>query len=588
MSKLTAKHFSNDPVALVNAGLRAATFTNPSLHFDPTHKVVSLRSAASQPTVALVSGGGSGHEPSFAGFVGEGFLTAAVAGSVFASPSAEQVFRAVEAIGTDQPDRGVLVIIMNYTGDMLHFGMAVEKARAAGIKADLLVVGDDVGVGRSRGGRIGRRGLAGTVLVQKIAGAAAAGGASLEEVRRIAGLAGDNLATVGASLAHVHVPGRQVTADELGDAIEIGMGIHNEEGFGRVTTTLSGLVETMLKQLLDQSDKDRAYIQLSPGEEFVAMVNNLGGISVLELGAITAEVVDQLSTTYSLRPSRLLSGTYMTSLNGLGFSITLLKVADKSFLSLIDAPADAAGWSAPVQPKNWANGIDTSKPEPSQPKAGSETQSSTPSNLQLDAQVAPNKLRAALKSLIDAEPQVTKYDTVVGDGDCGLCLKTGAEAVLKYLDSPAATASQSDALRLVRDIAQVVEQNMDGTSGALYAIFVNSLAAGLQAAVAGQSPQPATPQIWAAGLKAALLSLGKYTPAQPGDRTVIDALVPFVNTLAETLDVKRAVGAATQGCESTKGMKASLGRSVYVSVEGWNSCPDPGAYGLVKLLEGFV
>lgn len=176
MSKLTAKHFSNNPVALVNAGLRAATFTNPSLQFDPTHKVVSLRSAASQPTVALVSGGGSGHEPSFAGFVGEGFLTAAVAGSVFASPSAEQVFRAIKAIGTDQPDRGVLVIIMNYTGDMLHFGMAVEKARATGIRADLLVVGDDVGVGRSRGGRIGRRGLAGTVLVQKIAGAAAAGG----------------------------------------------------------------------------------------------------------------------------------------------------------------------------------------------------------------------------------------------------------------------------------------------------------------------------------------------------------------------------------------------------------------------------
>jgi dihydroxyacetone kinase len=173
---ITVKHFSNDPTALVSAALRAATYTNPSLTFDAAQKTVSLRDAASQPTVALISGGGSGHEPSFAGFVGNGFLTAAVAGSVFASPSAEQVFRAIRRVGSAQPERGILVIIMNYTGDMLHFGMAVEKARAQGIKTELLVVGDDVGVGRARGGRIGRRGLAGTVLVQKIAAASAASG----------------------------------------------------------------------------------------------------------------------------------------------------------------------------------------------------------------------------------------------------------------------------------------------------------------------------------------------------------------------------------------------------------------------------
>lgn len=170
-----AKHFSNDATALVHSALRSATFTNPSLSFDPVHKIVSLRENAPS-TVALISGGGSGHEPSFAGFVGKGFLTAAVAGSIFASPSADQVFEGVRAVASANPSRGVLVIVMNYTGDMLHFGMAVEKARAAGIKADMLVVGDDVGVGRKRSGRIGRRGLAGTVLIQKIASAAAAKG----------------------------------------------------------------------------------------------------------------------------------------------------------------------------------------------------------------------------------------------------------------------------------------------------------------------------------------------------------------------------------------------------------------------------
>ncbi|KND91306.1 Dihydroxyacetone kinase 1 [Tolypocladium ophioglossoides CBS 100239] len=127
---------------------------------------------------------------------------------------------------------------------------------------------------------------------------------------------------------------------------------------------------------------------------------------------------------------------------------------------------------------------------------------------------------------------------------------------------------------------------MDGTSGALYAIFLHALASGLQAA-APPTPQPATPRVWAAALSAALASLAKYTPAQPGDRTVVDALVPFVATLGETLHLPSAVEAARKGCESTKGMAASLGRSVYVSAEGWDSCPDPGAYGLVKLLEGF-
>lgn len=166
------------------------------------------------------------------------------------------------------------------------------------------------------------------------------------------------------------------------------MGIHNEEGFGRVKTTLPGLVTTMLAQLLDQADTDRAFINLKPGEEFIALVNNLGGLSPLELGAITAEVIDQLAGTYKLSPARLLSGAYMTSLNGMGFSITLLRAADKSFVSLIDAPADAAGWVAPVKPENWARGIDTSKPE-ADTSSAKDTKPSAPSNLQRKPPLSP-------------------------------------------------------------------------------------------------------------------------------------------------------------------------------------------------------
>lgn len=159
------------------------------------------------------------------------------------------------------------------------------------------------------------------------------------------------------------------------------MGIHNEEGFGRVKTDLPGLVSTMLKQLLDQSDKDRAYINIQPSDQVVALVNNLGGISALELGAITTEVVDQLASKHSIRPVRLLSGTYMTSLNGMGFSITLLKVVDKSFVELIDAPADAAGWSPAVQTQNWGRGIDTTRQPDEHAEAGQDDANSVSSNL---------------------------------------------------------------------------------------------------------------------------------------------------------------------------------------------------------------
>jgi triose/dihydroxyacetone kinase / FAD-AMP lyase (cyclizing) len=191
-----------------------------------------------------------------------------------------------------------------------------------------------------------------------------------------------------------------------------------------------------------------------------------------------------------------------------------------------------------------------------------------------------------LKSVIAAEPEVTKYDTLVGDGDCGLCLKNSAEAVLAHIQQQPLDA---DAVVFVDKIARVVEHSMDGTSGALYAIFLNALAHGLREQASQDSQvQEVTSQLWATALQSATTALGKYTPAQPGDRTVVDALAPFVSTFSQTKDINAAVASARTGCDSTKGMEASLGRSVYVGGEEWKNCPDPGAYGLVKLLEGLV
>jgi len=284
-----------------------------------------------------------------------------------------------------------------------------------------------------------------------------------------------------------------------------------------------------------------------------------------------------LADSFKIKPVRILAGTFMTSLNGLGFSISLLRVADASMLELLDAPAEASGWSAAISSSTWARRGEAKKNEEQV-----DEEDIQPSDLRVNYAQAKSTLIVALNRLIKAEPDVTRYDTIVGDGDCGIGLKRGAEAILKMLETAKET---DDLLILMNHIIQVVELAMDGTSGAIYAIFLNALAHGLRQN-APSSPQPVTPAIWAKALDSSLKALGKYTPAKPGDRTLMDALYPFVETLSKTESIDKAAAAAQGGAQGTKGMKASLGRTVYVGGEGFQEVPDPGAHGLAELLLG--
>jgi len=580
---MAAKHFYNDPTVLVNSALESLTLTNPSVALDTKNKIIYRRpspSSGKAPQVSIISGGGSGHEPSFGAFVGDGLLSSAVAGSIFASPSAEQVRAAITS--RVDTERGVLVTVMNYTGDILNFGMAVEKAKAAGVAVEMVVVGDDVGVGRAKGGKVGRRGIAGTVLVHKIAGALAAQGATLEQVHKVAKLTADNLVSVGASLDHVHVPGRGASSKQhLADGeVEIGMGIHNEAGSEQARLDLPELVTKMLAQLLDQSDKDRAFVNVN-SNEVVLLVNNLGGVSVLELGGITAEVVRQLKNR-GVVPVRILSGTYMTSLNGLGFSISLLNVVNTdiggpSMIQLLDYPCEATGWAAPISKETWEARNTTTRDDTSPAQSAGIEQS----QLKTDAKTFTANLTSGLEAVIAAEPEVTRYDTVVGDGDCGIGLKRGADAVLKHIQKNPPTG---DVVVDVATIVTVVEDSMDGTSGALFAIFLNALVHALRSAEPGE----ANAQLWAKALKQSCEALSKYTPARPGDRTLIDSLYPFVETLELSGDLAEAADAAKQGALKTKGMHAVLGRAVYVGESRYDEVPDPGAWGLAAFFLGLA
>ncbi|KAK9312256.1 Dak1 domain-containing protein [Lipomyces starkeyi] len=576
---MSTKHFVTDIDKLVVDALEALTLTNPDVLYYKNDKVIAKKSHDPQRHVAIISGGGAGHEPAHAAFVGEGMLTAAASGWIFASPSVAQIERAIVAVAGP---KGVLLIVKNYTGDIFHFSLAAEKARSRGILAEVVVVGDDVAVGKTKSGKVGRRGLAGTVLVHKVAGAAAArADSTLKEVVAAAKEVADNLVTVGVSLNHVHIPGRKIEEENImaADEAELGLGIHNEKGCVRLQPipSLPDLVKTMLDQLTDKTDADRAYVDFATAESVVLMVNNLGGLSPLELGAITNEVVGQL-TSRGLRPKRLFSGTYMTSLDGPGFSITLLK-ASNTVLKYLDAPTKAVGFTP---------GSVVTADSPSRVIVESVAQKTEGSHANghvkpsiLDPAKFASSVKLACDKVIAAEPQITQYDTVVGDGDCGYTLKRAAEAVLSFVTS--SSTSISPTVSTLQDLAETVESNMDGTSGAIFSIFLHALATSTS-----RFETVLDENDWGSAAAEALKTLYAATPARPGDRTLIDALAPFVETLAAGEGVKNAAVAGRKGAEGTKGMNASLGRAVYVDAKGYDRVPDPGAVGVAELVEGLA
>ncbi|WP_194409802.1 dihydroxyacetone kinase family protein [Microbacterium cremeum] len=505
--------------------------------------------------VALVSGGGSGHEPAHAGYVGRGMLDAAVLGPVFTSPSVDAVYAAIRAVATRA---GVLLIVKNYTGDRLNFGLAAELARADGIRVEMVVVADDAALGDAS--RAGRRGLTATVLVHKLAGAAAERGWDLSRIVAAAGGFVAGAATMGVSLGPCFVPGAAAPNFTLGaDEIEWGLGIHGEAGAECGPIVPSAAIAA---RLVDTVVGDSRF---DPGTEVVALVNALGGTPDLDLRILQGDILRELAAR-DLSVRMTWAGPFLTSLEMPGASLTVAQVGAEE-LALLADEVNVLAFPRVSQVLDPARPLTVPGPpafEVPLPASGGGSP---------DPVVARtgDVVEGIARALIAAEPHLTELDRTVGDGDLGVNLARAAETFLATGDALRAHHGVERYLAAVSDLLRHV---VGGTSGPLYSLLVLTIAEELRG-----RPVP-TPADWIRALAAGVARIREVGGAAPGDSTMIDALQPAVDVLQSQHRasgiLSLAVAAARAGADSTASLTPSLGRSSYVG-ERAVGVPDPGA-----------
>ncbi|TPI20595.1 dihydroxyacetone kinase subunit DhaK [Mesorhizobium sp. B4-1-1] len=535
------KHFFNRRDSIVTEALdgflaTAGSGTLARLDGYPDIKVV-LRADWDKTKVAVVSGGGAGHEPSHAGFVGAGMLTAAVSGEIFASPSVEAVLQAIRA--TTGP-AGCLLIVKNYTGDRLNFGLAAERARAEGFSVEMVIVGDDIALPDI----VQPRGVAGTLFVHKIAGHLSETGHELASVAAAARAAATDIVSLGISLSSCSIPG-QPHEDRFGaDDGELGLGIHGEPGVERIALQSAGKLVAVMAERLSA--------RLDPAAHYALLINNLGSVPPLEMALIANAVLASplaKAVTLTIGPGHL-----MTALNMNGFSLSLIK---------LDAERDAA-LLAPVGPHAWLPAKPVRPPVVvaiAKPAAG------------LTAKVASRDaaterlISAVCEKLISLEETLNGLDARTGDGDTGSTVATGARSVLDRIG----TLPLADRAATFAMIGDELGTSMGGSSGVLLSIFFTAASQSLGAgAPLGKA------------LLAGLERMTFYGGAGVGDRTMVDALEPALKAL-DASGPEAAAAAARHGAEATAAMqKAKAGRSAYIGRQ-LDGVVDPGAFAVAEV-----
>lgn len=535
------------------------------------HRVV-VRSdvGALKGKVGLVSGGGSGHEPAHGGFVGAGMLSAAVAGGVFASPPPASILAAILCLHNAGAS-GVLLIVKNYTGDRLNFGLALEQARNLGVGVAMVIVADDCAF--ERPSKAGRRGLCGTVFIHKLAGALAEEGRSLDQIVSTLNEALKGIGTLGVSLSPCSVPGCLPTFELPLGEMELGLGIHGEPGIKRSKVSAADdVVKTMIDHMTNPDSQ--SHLPLKSGDSVVVSVNNLGALSCLEMAVVTRAAILCLESR-GVEVARVMSGSFMTSLEMAGVSLTFMKT-NQEILRLFDAKTSAPAW--PNLSCASVTGRDFNVDPPSM---STRPQDDSHSEGRLSA-VLREVLEAVCSTLLQKQDELNSLDRASGDGDCGNTHAQAAKAIHEWLGGHVVPGCPG---RLLQVVAGLLQEKMGGSSGALYSLFLT--------AAAGHVTQDRSEAAdWARAVHAGTQAISRYGGADPGDRTMLDALCPAADELMKLTTappgghmsvLRAAVQKAVLGAESTRDLTAKAGRASYISRERVNE-PDPGAVAVAAIL----
>lgn len=568
------KKIINQPEHVVLEMCNGLVLANPQLAFHEKYKIIKKKDV-NPNKVSLISGGGSGHEPAHAGFVGTGMLDAAVCGDVFASPSQIQVYQGIKEVATDA---GVLMIIKNYSGDMMNFKNGAALAAEDGVTVDYVRVDDDIAVEDSLY-TVGRRGVAGTIFVHKVAGAAAEQGLSLQEVKAAAEKAAQNVRSIGFAFTSCTVPASGTPTFTLAeDEMEYGVGIHGEPGIRREKIVPANelairMVDDLLRDLGDVN-------------EVAVLVNGFGASPLQELYILNHCVVRELAKR-NITIHRTFAGDYMTSIDMAGASVSLLALDDE-LKGYLNAPSDAPAFkiTGPVAPITFTD-IAASKGEAAHVSFTVETDAQF-ARIENEAFTVQNMqyfVDQMSAVIIENEVPFCELDTHAGDGDFGMSVAKGFKQLKReWADITAQGATISSFLHAA---SMVIMEHCGGASGPIWgsafraaakatdgvdSLSVEQFANMLQAAVTG---------IQATGER----SFGRG--AVVGDKTLIDALVPcadaWTNAAAQGATFKEAftagAKAAVDGAEKTKDIVARMGRAGTVG-ERSLGYPDAGAHGL--------
>lgn len=570
------KKIINDPNTLVREMCYGLLATNPTLDFDSKFKIIKRRNINTDK-VTLISGGGSGHEPAHAGFVGAGLLDAAVCGDVFASPSQVQVYNALKQV---KSSKGTLMVIKNYSGDMMNFKNAAVMAAEEGISADYVKVDDDIAVNDSLY-TVGRRGVAGTIFVHKIAGAAAEDGKSLAEVKALAQKVIDNTRSIGFALTSCTVPAKGTpTFDISQDDMEYGVGIHGEPGVSREKIQTSDkLADRMVSALVKA-------LALRKGEKIALLVNGFGGTPLQELYVLNNSVIKTIDSAVGVEIHRNFVGNYMTSIDMAGASVSILRLDDE-MKNYLDAPCESSALiiNGEMHPRVRVYSDD----EKLESISYADLTNKEWSRIKGNKFTTENIMRMVdhmATFIIENEVVFCELDSHAGDGDFGESIAKGFRCVKQEWSR--LKAINCGIGEFLKETAMVLMENCGGASGPIWGSAFRAAGvcasgkSSVNAAEFADMLHSAVKGIQTTGER----SFGRG--AVVGDKTLIDALIPCADKWSdrETDEIIPTLYAGAQaardGADKTKNIVAKMGRAGTVG-ERSLGYPDAGAYALGEI-----